>query len=490
MSRILLAVGMRAKLALATMAIVGLALVMGTGIVSLALYSALTSSLKTQATAQLQAIVDLVGREGLEGLNGETGAEVGAGAVVQLIDAQGRLLYSSRPGAPLTTLHPAIGQVLVEGITPLPTLRDIPGPVTAATGVLIDDHPVTAAVALPQVSQREAVTTVVKLLLLGTPVIVLASGIIAWWLISRSLRPVEGIRSTVESISSRHLDARVPVSGTDDEIGRLALTMNAMLERLERGRRQQNQFVADASHELRSPLASLHTALDMGTGDPTGERWSSLAPVMVTETHRMERLVDDLLTLARGDAGSVPATRWRDVDLDDLVVEEARRPRPSGRVEVSFDVRPARVRGDRLQLVRVVRNLADNAVRAATSRVVLSVAAEGAEAVVRVEDDGPGIPEDQRERVFERFVRLDEARNRDDGGSGLGLAIVRELVALYGGSVAVDRSGLGGARFTLRLPLHRQASPEEDTSDQTVPAPDLPGPAVLDQGTGGLSTSR
>lgn len=470
-----LAIGVRAKLALATMLIVGLALVVGTGLVSLALHWALMSSLRTQATSQLHAVTDLASKEGVDGLSGEDGADIGAGAIVQLVDATGLLLYTSQPGAPLTTTQPAVGQVVVEGIRPFPSLKDIPGPAVAATGISYDGRPVTVVVGLSQVSQREAVTTVVKLLLLGTPLIVLASGIAAWWLVSRSLRPVEGIRTTVESISSRHLEARVPVPQADDEIGRLALTMNAMLDRLELGRREQNRFVADASHELRSPLASLHTALDMGTADPTGQRWRSLAPVMATEMHRMERLVDDLLTLAQGDAGIVPATRWRDVDLDDLVVGEARRPRPPGRAEISFDVRPTRVRGDRLQLVRVLRNLTDNAVRAATSRVVLSVAPEGEEAVIRVEDDGPGIPEDQRERVFERFVRLDEARTRDDGGSGLGLAIVRELVALHGGTVAVDRSGLGGARFTVRIPLN---------------GPVPTGQEAPDQDAGGLSTKR
>ncbi|QGF23171.1 HAMP domain-containing protein [Raineyella fluvialis] len=327
----------------------------------------------------------------------------------------------------------------------------------------------TAVVGVSQDSQYEAVYTVLKLLLIGTPLIVLAAGVVAWWLVSRSLRPVEAIRTTVESISSRHLDARVPIPTVDDEIGRLALTMNAMLSRLERGRQQQNQFVADASHELRSPLASLHTALDMGSSDPTGQRWKDLTPVMTTETRRMERLVDDLLTLARGDAGMVPVGRWRDVDLDDLVVEEARRPRSPGRVAVVFEVKPARIRGDRLQLVRVLRNLADNAVRAATSLVVLSVETDDGCAVLRVEDDGPGIPPQERERVFERFVRLDAARTRDEGGSGLGLAIVRELVTNHGGTVDVDASALGGARFTVRIPL-----------DQPEPA----------QPAGGLSTKR
>ncbi|MEA5153171.1 HAMP domain-containing sensor histidine kinase [Raineyella sp.] len=462
-------IGMRVKLAAATMAIVGIALVVGTGIVSLALYTALMSSVTKEATGQLTAVADLVGREGVDGLSGENGAAVTVGVTVQLIGADGATVYSSGGATALTRARPAVGLVVLEGATPLPQPTDDPGLVVASTGVAYGDQRGTAVVGVSQDSQYEAVHTVLKLLLVGTPLIVIAAGVVAWWLVSRSLRPVEAIRTTVESISSRHLDARVPIPTVDDEIGRLALTMNAMLSRLERGRQQQNQFVADASHELRSPLASLHTALDMGTADPTGRRWQDLAPVMSTETRRMERLVDDLLTLARGDAGMVTASRWRDVDLDDLVVEEARRPRSPGRVEVAFEVEPARVRGDRLQLVRVLRNLADNAVRAATARVVLSVETEDGHAVLRVEDDGPGIPPEERERVFERFVRLDPARTRDEGGSGLGLAIVRELVASHGGTVAVDASALGGARFTVRLPL------------------DSPEPA---QPAGGLSTKR
>lgn len=446
-------IGMRAKLAAATMAVVGIALIVGTGIVSLALYTALMASVTREATSQLSVVADLVGREGVDGLTGETGAEVAVGTTVQLLGSDGSVVYSTSGTTALTTEHPGVGQVVLEGATPLPQPIENPGLVVASTGVAYDGHLGTAVVGVSQDSQYEAVHTVLKLLLVGTPLIVLAAGVVAWWLVSRSLRPVEAIRTTVESISSRHLEARVPIPSVDDEIGRLALTMNAMLGRLELGRQQQNQFVADASHELRSPLASLHTALDMGTGDPTGRRWQDLAPVMSTETRRMERLVDDLLTLARGDAGMVTTGRWRDVDLDDLVVEEARRPRSPGRVEVLFEVEPARIRGDRLQLIRVLRNLADNAVRAASSRVVLSVETEDDSAVLRVEDDGPGIPPEERDRVFERFVRLDAARTRDEGGSGLGLAIVRELVTNHGGTVTVDSSALGGARFTVRLPL-------------------------------------
>ncbi|WOP19463.1 HAMP domain-containing sensor histidine kinase [Raineyella sp. LH-20] len=446
-------IGMRVKLAAATMVIVGIALVVGTVIVSLALYTALMASVTREATGQLSAVVEVISREGVDGLSSATGAEVALGASVQLLGPDGSVVYSTNGNTPLTTARPGVGEVVLTGASPLPAPTEDPGLVVAATGVAYDGRSGTAVLAVSQDSQYEAVDTVLKLLLAGTPLIVLVAGAVAWWLVSRSLQPVEDIRTTVESISSRHLEARVPISDVDDEIGRLALTMNAMLDRLERGRRQQDQFVADASHELRSPLASLHTALEMGTGDPSGRRWQDLAPVMSTETRRMERLVDDLLTLARGDAGMVTSGRWRDVDLDDLVVEEARRPRGAGRVEVLFEVEPTRIRGDRLQLVRVLRNLADNAVRAAASRVVLSVEADGAAAVLRVEDDGPGIPPEERERVFERFVRLDTARTRDEGGSGLGLAIVHELVTNHGGTVAVDASALGGARFTVRLPL-------------------------------------
>ena len=226
--------------------------------------------------------------------------------------------------------------------------------------------------------------------------------------------------------------------------------MNAMLSRLESSRRRQQRFVSDSSHELRSPLASLRQSAEVARAHPDAMPEGELADVVFEETVRMQRLVDQMLLLTRTDEGEI-GDRRREVDLDDLARTEAARLR-NGLVIDTSRVGDGRVLGDELALGQVVRNLLDNAARHAQSRVEVAVHRNGTRVVLTVDDDGAGIPDDQRERVFERFVRLDEARARDDGGSGLGLAIVREITRAHGGEAAVGGSGLGGARFTVDLP--------------------------------------
>ena len=281
----------------------------------------------------------------------------------------------------------------------------------------------------------------------GFPVLVVLVGVITWLLAGRSLSPVEKIRAQVEEISAHTLDRRVPAPATDDEVGRLAATMNRMLGRLESSARRQREFVSDASHELRSPIASMRTELEVALREPTAADWKIVASNALAENARLEGIVDDLLTLARLDEGRVPAAE--DVDLDDVAREEAARLRDA---RVTLDCSPARVRGNREQLARALRNLLENAARYANERIAVSIVASNGSVEMAVADDGPGIPEAERERVFERFTRLDEARARSGGGVGLGLALVRAIAEAHGGtaSAAGDRSG---ARLVVRLPL-------------------------------------
>jgi signal transduction histidine kinase len=227
--------------------------------------------------------------------------------------------------------------------------------------------------------------------------------------------------------------------------------MHAMLARLESSALAQRAFVSDAGHEMRSPVAAIRTEVEVarraGVGDTT------LGDVL-SEAGRLERLVDDLLASARADESQVRLRRV-DVDVDDLMEAERARLRDRG-LTVTTALGAVRVVGDRSALARVLRNLVDNAARHARGRVHLAC---GRDAAVQgavwfeVSDDGPGIPLAERERVFDRFVRLDEARSREDGGSGLGLAIVRELVAAHGGQVSVqDGTVLPGARLRVWLP--------------------------------------
>ncbi len=284
------------------------------------------------------------------------------------------------------------------------------------------------------------------------PAVVGLLGVLVWLMVGRALQPVERIRSEVGEISETALDRRVPEPPTGDEIARLAATMNAMLDRLEESTLRQRRFIADASHELRSPIARLRTELEVALASPDIAEHRATLERLHKEAVSLQRVVSDLLHLARADAGLVGGRR-EGVDLDDLVLRETRRLRADGHHVVIDDLSAAHVVGDAGQLGRMVRNLLENAVRHADHSVDVSLDEVDGLARLTVADDGPGIPPDERERVFERFARLDAARSDADGGTGLGLAIVAEIVQAHGGQVRVDAAAGGGARFTVSLPL-------------------------------------
>ncbi|MEU8997336.1 HAMP domain-containing sensor histidine kinase [Streptomyces caniferus] len=292
--------------------------------------------------------------------------------------------------------------------------------------------------------EQEAVGSVRTAMLIGLPLLLVVVAGVTWLVTRRALRPVEGIRGEMAAITaSTDLSRRVPVPSSQDEVGRLARTTNETLAALETSVERQRRFVADASHELRSPIASLRTQLEVGVAHPE----LLDVPGAVEDTVRLQRLAADLLLLARLDAGERPAEAR--VDLAAMVREESSQ-RVADRVPVQAgELAAGEVAGSRGQLARVLGNLLDNAQRHAAASVRVAVVREGEWAVLRVEDDGPGVPEGERERIFERFVRLDDARARDDGGAGLGLAIARDVAERHGGSLAVR----AGSVFELRLPV-------------------------------------
>jgi len=307
---------------------------------------------------------------------------------------------------------------------------------------------------------HRAVDTVLVMVLFGVPVLVVLVGGATYLFAGRALRPVEAMRTRVAGMTDRDLSGRVPVPPARDEVGRLAETMNQLLGRLEGAQATQRRFVADASHELRSPLATIASGLELLDGS-VAEADRSTVHTLRGEAGRLDRLVDGLLLLARSDERGLQPNR-EDVDLDEIVEAERGRPSDVGGVAPEVRADPVRVSGDRAQLVRAVRNLVDNARRHADSRVQVTLTAVGPHALIEVADDGPGVPAADRDRIFERFVRLDESRARSDGGAGLGLAIVREIVAVHGGSVEVDDSALGGALFRMRLPLVEAGEPDPE----------------------------
>ncbi|MCG0284685.1 cell wall metabolism sensor histidine kinase WalK [Streptomyces sp. PSAA01] len=305
---------------------------------------------------------------------------------------------------------------------------------------------VTVYAGAPLATEQGAVGTVRDAMLIGLPLLLVVVAGVTWLVTRRALRPVEGIRREMAAITaSTDLSRRVPVPGSYDEVARLARTTNETLTALQASVERQRAFVADASHELRSPVASLRTQLEVGAAHPELLDLDGA----VEDVVRLQRLAADLLLLARLDAGERPA--HAPVALDALVREELAQ-RVGDRVPVRTEVAPVAVPGSRGQLGRVLGNLVDNAQRHARSGVRVAVREEGRWAVLEVADDGQGVPEGERERVFERFVRLDDARSRDDGGAGLGLAIARDVAVRHGGTLAVRAAPEGGALFELRVP--------------------------------------
>lgn len=322
------------------------------------------------------------------------------------------------------------------------------------------------SLAAAAVSERATVTT----LGIVIPVLLLVMAATTWFVVGRSLRPVERMRREVEGITAARLATRIPGPGGDDEIARLASTLNEMLDRLDDSARAQRRFVSDASHELRSPLAVMRQLAEVAQAYPGRIETELLADTVLTEGQRLADLVQGMLILARADEGGLEPS-MHPVDVDDIVLAEAARLRKAGLMTVdATGIAPVRVDGDRGMLGQVVRNLADNAARHATSTVALSLAEVDGQLVLTVDDDGSGVADADRERIFARFVRLDEARARESGGSGLGLAIARSLVAAHGGAVAVSGSPLGGARFTVTLPVDA-AVPASDSAPGPGPAP-------------------
>jgi signal transduction histidine kinase len=292
-----------------------------------------------------------------------------------------------------------------------------------------------------------SVDSVTRVLVVGVPVLIALVAGLTWWLTGRALRPVEAIRAETTAITGSTIHRRVPEPDTDDEIGRLARTMNSMLDRLEDSSLRQRRFVSDASHELRSPVASIRTQLEVALRKPDAD-WPGVAAKVLAEDARLEGVVTELLELARAEEGA--PLEAVDVDLDEIVLDETRR---TYRVPIDTSrVSAGRVHGSSTQLARAVRNLLDNAARHARHGVAVELARDDGSVVLVVDDDGPGVPAADRDRIFERFTRLDESRARDAGGVGLGLPMVRAIVDRHAGTVAVDEAPTGGARFVVRLP--------------------------------------
>ncbi|MFL5884166.1 MAG: sensor histidine kinase [Thermoleophilaceae bacterium] len=379
----------------------------------------------------------------------------------QLVTANGRLARASGgdvPRAPLLTtqrLRRVLAGDHVRTTTHGPTDTE-PFRIFATAVTRGSEHDA-LVVAASLEGIDTAVHRVLVLLLIAGPAALLAVAAGGWWLARAALRPVERLTRQAETIELDRLDERVPVPRTSDEVARLAVTLNRMLERLDRGVEEKRRLVADASHELRTPLAVMCSELDVALAY---ERLQPEAREVLTSTHeeveRMARTVENLLTLARADEGRLELMR-RPMRLRQVADEVAADLGPVAAekdVALSVGGDGATVDADRERVRQVVTNLVDNAVKHSRPGGTVRVAAwrENGEAGVRVSDEGAGIPADVLPQVFDRFYRVDSARVRDTGGSGLGLAICREIATAHGGRVwAVSEEGCGST-FALVLP--------------------------------------
>jgi signal transduction histidine kinase len=445
----------RARSAVASVLVVGLAFALASGVLYYVLQRSLLGGLDSAASvtaSEVAARLVVVGEGNLnEELKQGTARE---GQLIQVVNPKYGVVATSGSydqGA-VTGLRPKDGQVLREKAGLFKITSDQRPFLALTRGVKYADGVDTVIVISYTEGLRQSVRTVMRLLLIVFPILLLLVGCTLWVLVGRALSPVEKIRQRVAGIGAAELADRVPIPQTRDEIAELAITMNQMLDRLQAAQQAQRQFVSDASHELRSPLATLSATLEVADADVTGSAWHDLRSVMSSEADRMSILVENLLLLARADDQGLRIIPV-EVDLDDLMEEEARRLRTSSDLFVQTSIIPVRVPGDRLKLSQVIRNLVDNASRYARFTVSLSLEVVGSSAVIMIDDDGPGIPESQRARVFERFVRLDESRDRASGGAGLGLPIVYEVVRGHRGEVAVGTSPEGGCRLLVRLPI-------------------------------------
>lgn len=437
--------------------VTGLAVALAAG--STALYLvlgvAVNRTLDNQARASAAEVVNLANKGTLPDPLPISGAQI-----VQIIDTHHRITDGSVNADRLTPLlHPEELHSALQGSTAL-----IPGSRAGVTGPLRavaeatrpDGHNANLTVVVAQqIANIQAGNDILRTtLLIGAPLLLAALAVIAWYVIGWTLKPVEALRRGAERISGSNRAERLPVPPSNDEIAALARTLNQMLDRLATVRDQQRNFVADAAHELRSPLASIQVQLEVAQRIDNS---SDLIDDALIDIHRLCALVEDLLLLARADADVPGPTHPTTFDAQTLL-HDITTDRPPGRVPITTTPGPpADIEADQTELRRAIANLLDNAVRHAHTHVNTRITTTNDLVTVHIIDDGPGVAPNDRQRVFQRFTRLDDARDRDNGGSGLGLSIVAQIVHRAHGTVELtDPQNGHGLEARINLPTPRR----------------------------------
>ena len=440
----------RARMTTLAVVLVAAALTLGSVALVQTLEGSLTRSGDNLSRSRTQDLASLVATGNLPSVL----TNVGDDSVAQVLAADGTVLAASpniAGAGPISTFTPDGGSPVVRTMGAVPDDDEVEDYRVWALRQPTPDGDARVFVGTSLESVAEVTETLRESLLVGIPILVAMLGLAMWVLVGRTLRPVEDIRSEVAAISHQDLDRRVPVPPQRDEVSRLATTMNDMLARLETASARQRDFVANASHELQSPLAAFRAELEVALAHPDSTDWPATATDLHTGSDRMERLVRDLLFLARED-GTRAAPPKDLADLDDIVLEEAARLRANcpARIDTT-NVTAAPVRGNREELSRLVRNLLENARNHAASSITVTVETDERGVAMEVVDDGAGVPAEHRHKIFDRFFRAAESRSWGAGGTGLGLAIAREVAERHGGSVSLAESD-AGARFVVRLP--------------------------------------
>ena len=443
--------GISTRSAIVSATVVFVAFAVAGAFLVLVLYRSLLSSIDDAAAGRVRDTLAALAFDKPSELDGALLTTDQRVVAVQIIDADGRVVAHSDSAPADTPLIPvkSFGMTMRTGIpdnaSPDNDMRISGQTADTATGRY------TVLAGGGSESAETTVGTVAMLLAIAAPIVVGVAAVASYRLVKRSLRSVEAIRNRVAEVSASELSERVPVPPQKDEIAALATTMNEMLARVEAGHAAQRRFVGDASHELRSPLATIISALEVAQDYPELVDDELKNGTLIPEAHRMQALVEDLLLLARADEQGLTIRKGH-VYLDVIAEGDAARVRREHGLHVYTDLEAVRLVGDVSGISRVVRNLLDNAARYAKSRIEITVAARGEQVVLTVGDDGPGIPAADRIRVLDRFVRIDTDRSRAGGGTGLGLAIVAEIVSAHSGSVDIGERLGGGTLVTVTLP--------------------------------------
>jgi len=488
---------LRARVTVTTTAGLAVALVAAALLLRGALQASLTREVDGTARQGAREVVALVDAHRLP-----NPVPVVAGTLtVQVLGPGGQVVRASPtadrlvpllPPAQAATIAQSGRAVLLDG-RPL----DIPYLMRVVAVPASGDEIVVSAAAYTQV--RDSMVALTRALLVGTPLLLLLLAGVTWLVVGSTLRPISALRRGAQVITATGVTRELPVPEARDEVRGLAVTLNDMLARLDAAQQRQRRLVSDTAHELRSPIASIRAQLEVALDHPEQQDWPQTAQDVLADTLRLASLAEDLLVLARLDEYQVRPAPGKPVHLAALVTEEAERS-AGGRVPVTARTAgPCVVTGDAEGLRRLLRNLIDNAMRYAKSVVEVAARREDGEAVLTVSDDGPGIPAADRERAFDRFVRLDDARSRDEtetGGAGLGLAIVRAIARTHGGSAYLE-GGAPGLRAVVRLPAapaqpgaRAPATPAQPAASPQPAAPAEPAPAAAAPGPGRMQSPQ